>query len=686
MRFGDCQLDRDRYELRRLGELVPVQPLVMEVLVYLIDHRDRVVTRDELIDQVWEGRAVSDSALTRCIKEARKAIGDEGSQQAWIKTVHGRGYRFVGDLEATTESRMSVAMAPASNSGAPAEPGREARLESTYVAPASRTPAPVRVVRRVAAGALLLALLLLVWGWFRPDMEPEPEREDPVRLALVPVAGGDEEGELGLLALSIDDQLRQRLSELEQLVVLTAEPGEPWGKASELGASHLLAGELTRAEGARKAQLALNLVSLREVAGDSSDPAADTPDSMDGVIPGKPVPLGRFDLPFLVEPGDVERLVLVRDQMISRLLSELLPALDVSAVDKRRGDVDAVAPPGADAARSATAPSNVDAYRLYLTSQERLRQVTCAGDSILQLLDRSLALDAGFAPAWEAYGWAQYNLVSSCARGGEFYRAALNAADQALAISPDRPQAVALKASVLVETGRIEDAYALLLASLERRPESSAVEYQMAYVLRYAGFLELAQDWLEKTLAREPNYLTVDGWTPNVVLYQGDPDRFLDLVPETGTPIFRYYRALAHLVAARPDQAASAARPAYAENPEDSFARLSEALVAAVDGRPEDARVILGGLALQREKLGASDGELTYKIAQLAAYHGDLEEAARLAGLAVDQGFFSASYLRSDPLMAAVRATAGWRNAIERAQRAHEQFADRFGLEPVPVQ
>jgi pimeloyl-ACP methyl ester carboxylesterase/DNA-binding winged helix-turn-helix (wHTH) protein len=94
--FEDLELDLSRVELRRAGLRIPVEPQVFDVLAYLVNHRDRVVPKEELMDKVWGGRFVSETAVTSRIKQARQAIGDNGKAQRLIRTVHGRGYRFVG--------------------------------------------------------------------------------------------------------------------------------------------------------------------------------------------------------------------------------------------------------------------------------------------------------------------------------------------------------------------------------------------------------------------------------------------------------------------------------------------------------------------------------------------------------------------------------------------------------------
>ena len=97
-RFGDCVLDEERYELRRAGEVVALEPKVFQVLLYLIQHQDCVVTRDELLEHCWPGTFVSESALTQCLTRVRKAVGDHRGRPLIIKTVHGQGYRFVAPL------------------------------------------------------------------------------------------------------------------------------------------------------------------------------------------------------------------------------------------------------------------------------------------------------------------------------------------------------------------------------------------------------------------------------------------------------------------------------------------------------------------------------------------------------------------------------------------------------------
>ena len=97
--FGDVSVDGDRFTIDHRGERLQVQPQVFDVLVHLIEHRDRVVSKEELLDSVWGDQFVGESALTTRIKEARRAVGDDGATQAVIRTAHGRGYQFVPEVD-----------------------------------------------------------------------------------------------------------------------------------------------------------------------------------------------------------------------------------------------------------------------------------------------------------------------------------------------------------------------------------------------------------------------------------------------------------------------------------------------------------------------------------------------------------------------------------------------------------
>lgn len=143
-RFGGFELDLAKAELRAEGELRPLEPQVFALIAFLVENRERLVSRDEILEKVWEGRLVSDSALASRVKVARKALGDDGKTQRFIRTIHGKGLRFVAEVHA---ERDEVRLLDSRESGGD-DPSRD--LSSIVPADAKTRPSiavlPFRLV------------------------------------------------------------------------------------------------------------------------------------------------------------------------------------------------------------------------------------------------------------------------------------------------------------------------------------------------------------------------------------------------------------------------------------------------------------------------------------------------------------------------------------------------------------
>ena len=118
-RFEDFSLDGDRRELRRGGEIVAVDPQVFDVLEFLIINRERVVSNDDLIQAVWQGRIVSDGTVSSRIYAVRQALGDSGAHQRLIRTLPRKGYRFAGYIHPASDNGKTGDLAVLEQSGAP---------------------------------------------------------------------------------------------------------------------------------------------------------------------------------------------------------------------------------------------------------------------------------------------------------------------------------------------------------------------------------------------------------------------------------------------------------------------------------------------------------------------------------------------------------------------------------------
>ncbi len=120
--FGDYALDPDRRELTRQAEAVAIGPKVFDLLLYLIQNREHVVSKDDLLEAVWSGRIVSESTLTSHINAVRKAVGDSGEEQRLVRTITRKGFRFVGEVKEASDDRASsdTSIAKSEEASAPA--------------------------------------------------------------------------------------------------------------------------------------------------------------------------------------------------------------------------------------------------------------------------------------------------------------------------------------------------------------------------------------------------------------------------------------------------------------------------------------------------------------------------------------------------------------------------------------
>ena len=95
-RLGALSLDTDRVELTGAGGTIALEPKAYDLLHFLLERRDRVVSKEEVIEAVWDGRFISDTAVSTVLKSLRKALGDDSESQRLVRTIRGRGFRFVG--------------------------------------------------------------------------------------------------------------------------------------------------------------------------------------------------------------------------------------------------------------------------------------------------------------------------------------------------------------------------------------------------------------------------------------------------------------------------------------------------------------------------------------------------------------------------------------------------------------
>jgi TolB-like protein/DNA-binding winged helix-turn-helix (wHTH) protein len=227
-RFDDFLVDPDNWTLTRDGEEVHLEPVVLKLLIYLISHRDRLVTRQELMDTVWGDTVISESALTKAVARLRKALQDDSSHPSYLETVHSQGFRFIATVEETVKPISS------------ANSGRSAMLRTGLV----------------GATTVIIALMLFNF-WPGTSGDDGPETAAIRSVAVLPLRNLTGDPGQDYFVDGLQDILITELSQIPGLRVTSRQSTRRYRAselaltdiAAELGVDALVEGSLLRAGG-----------------------------------------------------------------------------------------------------------------------------------------------------------------------------------------------------------------------------------------------------------------------------------------------------------------------------------------------------------------------------------------------------------------------------------------------------
>ncbi len=306
-RFGPYELDDAGRELRRNGERVETEPKALDLLLYLLQNRDRAVSKDELQTRLWPRSIVTEASLTRCVMKARRAVGDDANQQSVIRTLHSQGYRFVAAIDESSQPE-------------PTSPLED--FTATLTIAAQRIQKP-RSKHYLFASAIVLLVVAAIGLLQLRD--PPPHLASGV-VAVLPVDNLVDDDNLGWVRVGLMSLLTRMLEDAgidvasEQLVLrlvsdadVSAPPGDEWLARIRLeaGADVVLNTSLDQAGGLYRLAAIVTYDdgrrTRRVIVGDSPvELAADMARVIAGIVSGDGVEVvGRFarvsDDPFVNE-------------------------------------------------------------------------------------------------------------------------------------------------------------------------------------------------------------------------------------------------------------------------------------------------------------------------------------------------------------------------------------------------
>ncbi len=664
----------------RAGQTVPLTPKAFDTLLYFVENQQRLLSKDELIAQIWPDSFVEESNLAQNVSAVRRALGEKPGGGHYIETVPKRGYRFVGDAKKVwaqaSRSAPRPAYAPAHggvgnadellrlNTEAAAETGYAADNTADFFAEDDQevgAPTPVSAahssisttavqpsrasdrLKWFGLGMAALALLLAGWLFTRPN-KSAPKTERP-RLAVLPLRNLKPAPDSDFLGFSLADAIITKLNYVSALTVRPsamvassaatmavktgqAEP-DPQQIARELNVDKLLTGTFLK-EGD---DLRINLQLID--------------------VPNKQVLWAQsLDLKY-------DRLLTVQDRVTQQVLAGL--RVNLTPIESEQ--------------LTRNAPRNPLAYEAYLRGLDAYQ----AGDYARAIsdLEQSTTLDTEYAGAWAHLGRA-YTAQASFAFGGRtVYQQAQQAYEKALALNPQEIEARIFLANLFTDTGRVEAAVPQLRTVLKTNPAHAEAHWELGYAYRFGGVLP--ESIKEGELARQlDSQVKLNSSAFNSYLYAGQYDKFLQSLPPRNDQAFIvFYRGFAHYYLNQRTQAAEHFERAYALDP-SLYTQIGKALSAGLSGATAQGLTLLRDTERKLETGGVIEAEGTYKVAQGYAVLGEKAAALRLLRRSIEGGFFCYPYFITDPLLQNLRAEAGYAQLMEAAKQRHEAFKQKF--------
>ncbi len=630
--FGPYQLDPDTVRLSKQGQELEVEPQVFNTLLLLIENRHRVVAKNELLADIWQGRVVTDQVITRIIYQLRKILDSTG-QDSHIRTVRGTGYQFIA---AVTESR----------------PGVETvvdRADDKSVLP-----------RRYRGLWLVAVVMLMAVIWLLNPLQREQGRftDHPSQSTAYPVvsvlpievATGNEE--LSILVQSFIDYLTNQLAlnlnmkviHPDSLVSMDQQLVDIWAIQQATRSDFIIESFLKSVSDNR---IEIHLTLYKK--------------DINGAL--TPYALGGFELPYPNTSEDLSDLYKQSKLTVRSVIDIIKPGLAVN-----------------DGA--ATETDDPEAYRLVITAHHMSRSDDCQDmQRAEQLLLKAVERDDDFLYAYLQLFSNYYKRVWICGESTDFHRKGLAVAEIIDRLAPNTYQSVATRRStILIESNQTELAYAYAKDADWHNPEAI---YDQSYSLRYAGFLNITSRNLERILQLDPFFFSVKPiqQAPNTLLYQNRFAEHLDLLAAPGNSYHDYFRGLNLFLTGDADAAAEVLQGVVDRTPTDLFGRYSQALLYVIENNNLAAVHVVDDIVQLRQEQHHTDGEMSYKLAQLYALAGADLLALKHLQISVDQGFFPMNYFLIDPALQSIRNREQFKQIVDQATRRHELFAQQFGLE-----
>jgi DNA-binding winged helix-turn-helix (wHTH) protein/TolB-like protein/Tfp pilus assembly protein PilF len=673
--FGPYRLEPSERLLLRSGEPVALPPKAFETLLLLVQNSGHAVSRGELMKTLWPGTFVEENNLTQHISLLRKALGGNSGEQEYIETVPRLGYRFVVPVRAgpggdgtelllhrhtrthitleeqeeeisESEADSNAADPPSPRLWRAGTPTAEARLlkqiprtktglgmttSSVFRRSVGRLAAARTwlVLGVVAAAAALTAVYFV--GLRSGTLSSRPAQ--PRTLAVLPFRDLKPDAQSEFLSYSLADAINHRLGYISAIVVRPSSyvakyrggDADPRVVAQELHVEAVLTGNYIREGDRLRVSAELVDVAKAEVLW------RDT-----------------FDLPY-------DQLLTVQDRVAESVARGLQLRILPQQAERLKKSV----------------PQNPLAYEYYLRAQGS--DLSNDYRNSIQMLEKSIALDPNYAPAWMTLGNAYAGYANWQGGGTAYLEKSQAAYAKALELEPELPLIHTFMAIQMMEGGDLDGGLVALREELRLNPNEASAHWWLSEAYLYGGMLPESIAEGEQALRLDP--LVNIGSTFNSYLHAGDYKKFLSALPMGEGARTTFYRGLCFLYMKQSGRAAAEFARAYREDPTLLHAKYGRAFLYALERQPAEGLRYLEEVEVENP---TGDGEMLYKMGQAYTLLGDRSSAFRLLREAIDHNFYCYACFVRDPLLAPLRGEPQYSELMSLAREGHESFKRKY--------
>jgi DNA-binding winged helix-turn-helix (wHTH) protein/TolB-like protein/Flp pilus assembly protein TadD len=651
--FGVFQLDPDERLLLCRGEAVQLTPRAFDTLLLLVENSGHRLRKDELIEKLWPDSFVGENSLAQNISALRKALDEGPDGQQYIETLPKLGYRFTAPVNRVERERSqppastidaeaaATAITPDLDESTGTTPAtaiepKIAQQPELHDHPARESGAHRRSIIGVAALLGLTAIAVIAYVVFARKAQPPPAPTS-LRLAVLPFRNLKQDKDTDFLGFSLADAV---ITKLRLVKILITRPSayvekyrnqtiDPRQVADELQVEMLLTGSFIKEGDDLRITAQLVDVNRNEFVWQDT-----------------------MDLKY-------DKLATVQDEVTARVIQGL--QLNLSPTEKEN--------------LSRDTPANALAYEYFLHGVDLYSRNDFS--TATNMLEKTVSLDPNYALAWAHLGRA-YNAAAAFALEGHNANEKASAAYKtALKLNPEQVESRIFMANTFTDTGRVDQAVALLRKTIDAHPNLAEAHWELGYAYRFGGMLEESIAECERARQLDPK-VKIYSSAINSYLYLGDYTKFLQSLPQTESIAYiLFYRGFGNYYLKNWSTAAADFDRAFQLDP-SLYVQVGAALSKSIHGNKDEGLALVRDLDRKIEERNVRDAEGVYKVAQAYAVLGDKPSALRVLRRAIEGGFFCYPYFVSDPVLENVRHEAEFATLMELARQRHEAFKKEF--------